>query len=117
MTGPVVVLGQIARDLVLAVAEVPAAGGSADVTVRRELLGGKGANIAVGLAQLGARVAVIGVVGDDAVGGSLLQQCERDGLDVDAVVRRSDTESALMVDVVTADGRGATWSPCHPDAC
>lgn len=100
-----VVVGQIARDLVLAVQEVPDAGGSADVTARRELLGGKGANIAVGLAQLGAPATLIGVVGDDAVGDRLLEQCVRDGLDTRAVIRRPDTESALMVDVVTDDGR------------
>ena len=32
-------------------------------------------------------------------------QCARDGIDTSAVTRRPDTESALMVDVVTADGQ------------
>ena len=107
MTGSpsVVVVGQIARDLVLVVDEVPGPGGSIDVDQRRELLGGKGANIAVGLAQLGMPVAVVGVVGDDLVGEELLAQCERDHLDTTAVLRRTGTESALMVDVVTADGQ------------
>ena len=67
-----VVVGQIARDLVLVVDEVPGPSGSTDVDERRELLGGKGANIAVGLSQLGVPVAVVGVVGDDQVGESLL---------------------------------------------
>jgi ribokinase len=48
---PVVVAGQIARDLVLVVDEVPGPGASTAVRERRELLGGKGANIAVGLSQ------------------------------------------------------------------
>ena len=43
----VVVVGQVGRDLVLTVAELPAEGGSADVLERQELLGGKGANQAV----------------------------------------------------------------------
>lgn len=47
---PLVVVGQVARDLVLRIDQLPAAGGSVDVARRRELLGGKGANIAVGLA-------------------------------------------------------------------
>ena len=101
---PVVVVGQIARDLVLVVDEVPGPGASADVRERRELLGGKGANIAVGLSRLDVPVAVVGVVGDDQVGDSLLSQCMRDGIDISAVTRRPETESALMVDVVTADG-------------
>jgi len=102
---PVVVLGQVARDLAVAVDEVPAAGGSADVTARRELLGGKGANIAVGLTQLGVPVTLIGVVGDDAVGGWLIEELDRDGIDTRGVPRRPGTESALMIDVVTPDGR------------
>jgi ribokinase len=105
MSCPVVILGQIARDLVLRIDEVPAAHRSTDVSARREMLGGKGANIAVGLAQLGVPVAVLGVVGDDLVGGQLIEQCVRDGLDTRAVVRRPGAESALMVDIVTADGR------------
>ncbi|HWJ52929.1 MAG TPA: PfkB family carbohydrate kinase [Propionibacteriaceae bacterium] len=107
MTGSpsVVVVGQIARDLVLVIDEVPGPGSSVDVRRRRELLGGKGANIAVGLAQLGMPVAVVGVVGDDLVGNELLAQCERDHLDTTAARRRAETESALMVDVVTADGQ------------
>jgi len=100
-----VVVGQVARDLVLVVDQVPEAGGSVDVSRRRELLGGKGANIAVGLAQLGAPVAVIGVVGDDLVGEQLLAQAARDRLDVSAVRRRASCASALMVDIVTSDGR------------
>jgi len=35
---------------------------------RRELLGGKGANQAVALAQLGMRPALAGVVGEDQIG-------------------------------------------------
>jgi ribokinase len=107
MTGSpsVVVVGQIARDLVLVIDDVPGPGGSVDVRRRRELLGGKGANIAVGLAQLDMPVAVVGVVGDDLVGNELLAQCERDHLDTTAARRRPETESALMVDVVTADGQ------------
>lgn len=102
---PVVVIGQIARDLVLVVDEVPGPSGSTDVRQRRELLGGKGANIAVGLRQLGLPVALVGVVGDDQVGQNLLASCAADGIDTSAVTRRADTATALMVDVVTGDGQ------------
>ena len=51
---PVVVVGQVARDPVLVVDQLPDAGGSVDVGRPLELPGGKGANIAVALAQLGA---------------------------------------------------------------
>lgn len=94
----VVVIGQIARDLVLRTDGPPAAGDSVTILRRKELLGGKGANQAVGLAQLGVPVALIGVVGDDHAGASVLQQAQRDGIDISGVTRRGTT--ALLIDVV-----------------
>ncbi|MFC4017032.1 PfkB family carbohydrate kinase [Micromonospora sp. GCM10011542] len=102
----VLVAGQVARDLVLLVDEVPAAGGTAPVRRRRELLGGKGANQAVGAAQLGARVGLLGVLGADEVGDRLVEQARADGIDVGPVLRRPDTATALIVDLVDA---GARW--------
>lgn len=96
-------VGQMARDLVLVVDEVPGPGGTTPVRERREMLGGKGANIAVGLAQLGAPVALVGVVGDDDVGARLIARAAADGIATEAVVRRPDTETGLIVDLV-ADG-------------
>jgi ribokinase len=100
----VVVVGQVARDLVLVVPHVPGGGDTATVGTRLEMLGGKGANIAVGLAQLDVSVALVGVVGDDHAGGCLLDQATSDGIDTSAVVRRSSTASALIVDLVTTGG-------------
>lgn len=94
----VLVIGQIARDLVLRTDGPPTAGDSVTILQRNELLGGKGANQAVGLSQLGVPVALIGVVGDDHAGASVLQQARRDGIDVGGVTRRGTT--ALLIDVV-----------------
>ncbi|MFG1656201.1 PfkB family carbohydrate kinase [Micromonospora chersina] len=106
MTGlDAIVVGQVARDLVLLVDEVPGPSGTAPVRCRRELLGGKGANQAVGLAQLGVRVGLLGVVGEDEVGDRLLGRARSDGIDVAPVLRRPDTPSALIVDVVDARAR------------
>ncbi|PSK63270.1 Bifunctional ribokinase/ribose-5-phosphate isomerase A [Micromonospora sp. MH33] len=103
MTGlDAIVVGQVARDIVLLVDEVPGPSGTAPVRCRRELLGGKGANQAVGLAQLGVRVGLLGVVGEDEVGDRLLGRARSDGIDVAPVLRRPDTPSALIVDVVDA---------------
>lgn len=94
----VVVIGQIGRDLVLRTDGPPSASESTAVLRRDELLGGKGANQAVGLAQLGVPVALIGVVGEDAAGVSVLRQAELDGIDVRAVAQRGTT--ALLIDIV-----------------
>lgn len=94
----VVVIGQVGRDLVLRTDGPPSTGDSTVILRREELLGGKGANQAVGLAQLGVPVALVGVVGEDAAGTAVLHQAERDGIDVSGVVRRGIT--ALLIDIV-----------------
>lgn len=101
----VVVAGQLARDLVLVVDDLPEAGQSRPVRTRREMLGGKGANQAVALAQLGLCPALVAVAGDDATGSRLLAQARRDRVDVSAVTRRKGTATGLIVDVVDRTGR------------
>lgn len=101
----VVVLGQVGRDLVLRVDGLPDPGGSVPVRDRREVLGGRGANQAVALAQLGVPVALIGVVGDDGPGAQALAQASRDGVDVSGVVSREGAETALLLDLVEDGGR------------
>jgi ribokinase len=101
----VVVVGQIARDLALLVHEVPAVGGSTAVRARREMLGGKGANQAVAMAQLGLAPRLVGVVGADEPGAAVVAQARRDGVDTSDVVRRGGTRTGLIVDVCDADGR------------
>jgi len=99
-----VVVGQISRDLVLSVDALPGARQTARVLRRREVLGGRGANIAVALAQLGLPVSLLGVVGDDHVAATLLARARRDGVDVDPVVRRAGAATGLTVDVPDAHG-------------
>ncbi|PSL53874.1 ribokinase [Saccharothrix carnea] len=96
----IAVVGQIARDLVLTVPEVPEPGGRAVVGERREMLGGKGSNIARGTRQLGATAALVGVVGDDREGRLLVERLDADGVATTAVVCREGSRTALIVDVV-----------------
>ena len=104
--GPdVIVFGQIARDLVLVVGTMPGARQAADVCQRRELLGGKGANQAVALAQLGMRPVMAGVVGEDQIGQRLLTQAQHDRVDTSAVIRRPGVRTALIVDIVDGGGQ------------
>ncbi|MGY1857023.1 PfkB family carbohydrate kinase [Modestobacter sp. SYSU DS0290] len=102
--GPAVVVGQVGRDLVLEVDQLPRGGGSTPVRTRRELLGGKGANQAVAMQQLGLPVALVGVLGDDAAGDDVLAQAVRDGLWITGVVRRPGGTTALLVDLVESGG-------------
>ncbi len=101
----VTVVGQIARDLVLVVDECPDPLTSTRVSERRETLGGKGANQAVSLAQLGASVALLGVVADDDDADRLLARAGADGIDTGSVVRRQGERSALIVEIVDRQAR------------
>ncbi|MFJ7214902.1 PfkB family carbohydrate kinase [Amycolatopsis sp. NPDC098790] len=105
MYSEVVVVGQIARDLVVEVPDAPDADSSAPVTHRKEMLGGKGANQAVALSQLGVAVSLVGVVGRDRTGDALRAQARADRIGTSHVVRRPGTETALLIDVVDAHGR------------
>jgi ribokinase len=104
VTGGVVVAGQLARDLVLQVDQMPDEGTAADVRLRLEMLGGKGANQAVSLAQLGAPVSLVAVAGGDEAGDRLVAQAALDGIDVSGVVRRAGCPTALIVEALDADG-------------
>jgi ribokinase len=78
---------------------MPSSGASTRITHRRAFLGDKGANQAVGLAQLGVRVSLIGVVGDDSAPPRwCCGRPARDGIDVAGVTRRGTT--ALFIDLI-----------------
>ncbi|HEV7870492.1 MAG TPA: PfkB family carbohydrate kinase [Modestobacter sp.] len=102
--GPAVVVGQVGRDLVLEIDRLPRGGRSTTVHRRRELLGGKGANQAVAMVQLGCPTALVGVLGDDPAGDLALAQAVTDGLWISGVVRRRHVQTALLVDLVELGG-------------
>ncbi|MFF5231371.1 PfkB family carbohydrate kinase [Dactylosporangium sp. NPDC000521] len=100
-----VVVGQLARDLVMVMERLPDVHTSGAVRERLEQLGGKGANQAVGLSQLGVATALVAVAGDDPVGDALLARAALDGIDVTHVVRRPGTATGLIVEVLEDGGR------------
>jgi ribokinase len=101
----VVVVGQLARDLVLVVDKMPEPGESGTVQVRREMLGGRGVNQAVALAQLGMRPNLVAVVGDDRTATDMLDQAHQDGIGMSGVVRRRGSRTGLIMYVVDSTGQ------------
>jgi len=89
----IVVVGSINMDLVTVSARFPAPGetliGERFLTVP----GGKGANQAVAAARLGAEVALIGALGDDAFGIQLREGLRAEGVDVGQVIELDDCAS------------------------
>jgi ribokinase len=76
-----VVVGSLNMDLVMQCERLPAAGETLSGRGFVQVHGGKGANQAVAAARAGARVAMVGAVGQDAYGDSLLAALQADGID------------------------------------
>ena len=70
----------------------------------RKAAGGAPANVAVGLARLGARAAFLGKVGDDAFGRFLQRTLEQDGVDTSGMVFSPDARTGLAFVSLTAQG-------------
>ena len=66
--------------------------------------GGKGANQAVAAARLGARVTMVGAVGDDEFGRASLADLRSEGVDVSGVRMLAGSTTGVAVIVVDASG-------------
>jgi len=107
MQAKVVIVGSLNMDLVTRAPRLPRAGetlaGQSFVTVP----GGKGANQAVAAARLGASVAMIGCVGDDAYGEQLRSALLVEGIDCQAVTNVANESTGVALIVVDDSSQNA----------
>jgi ribokinase len=99
-----VVVGPVTRDLTMLVEGIPEGGGSAVARDLRVAAGGKGANPAVCARRLGARVRLIGAVGDDPAGDEVVSQLRGDGIDVAGIARCPRVGTGQIVHLVVPGG-------------
>lgn len=94
----IVVVGSLNMDLVVQTSRLPLGGETIMGTAFHEIPGGKGANQAVAMARLGASVKMIGKVGQDGFGTSLLSTLKVDGVDTASIesVEGKSTGVALI---------------------
>jgi ribokinase len=107
MTKSIVVVGSINMDLVLPCARLPLPGETVMGRAFRTEPGGKGANQAVAAARLGARVAFVGCVGDDAFGARLVAGFQAEGIDTSHVRRIADTATGIAMIQVDDQGQNS----------
>ncbi|MEJ5989437.1 ribokinase [Ramlibacter sp. PS3R-8] len=103
MTPEIVVFGSLNMDLVVRVARAPRGGETLQGLSFFTNPGGKGANQAVACARQGARVAMVGCVGEDDFGRTLRNALAADGIDV-AHVRAVEGSTGVAVVMVDAEG-------------
>ncbi|MFF0740119.1 ribokinase [Streptomyces sp. NPDC004111] len=107
-----VVVGSLNMDLSVTVPRLPRPGETVSGADVVRGAGGKGANQAVAAARLGAEVRMIGLLGDDALGGELRERLAREGVDAQGVAQLPGVASGLALIVVQQDGENTiTLSP------
>jgi ribokinase len=114
------VVGSINLDLVARVGALPRAGETVAGTSFARYPGGKGANQAVAAAKLGARVRMVGAIGDDPFADEALAGLVGAGVELD-VTRGGETGIALIFvaddgenEIVVVPGANADVRPASP---
>ena len=104
MTSRIAVVGSLNMDLVVRSPHLPRRGETVPGGTFATYPGGKGANQAVAAARLGAAVAMVGTVGDDAFGRDLRADLQAEGIDVTHVTTGDRVASGVALITVDAAG-------------
>lgn len=105
MKPEVVVVGQVCADVVAR--PVPGFTFDQDTTRVESILvrnGGDGLNAAIGVSRLGTHCAIMAAVGDDPLGGVIVDAAIAAGVDVSAIRIRSEMTSPTAITLVDAKG-------------
>lgn len=105
--GRVIVVGSVNVDLVAVVDHLPAPGETVIGGRFEQHHGGKGGNQAVAAARLGASVAFIGAVGEDAFGSDARAALEREGIDLSGLSTLPGAPTGVALILVDRDGENS----------
>ncbi|MGL4253484.1 MAG: ribokinase [Fusobacteriaceae bacterium] len=100
----IVVLGSINMDLVTFCERSPRGGETLFGKEFRQIPGGKGANQAVAMGKLGADVIMLGKVGTEGMGETLLNSMKKDGVKTDKIEKSSLTTGIAKI-IVEENGQ------------
>lgn len=99
----IVVVGSLNMDIVVSMNRMPQMGETVSGTTFHTISGGKGANQAVGCARLGARVTLIGAVGQDAFGAQIVDGLQAEGILTDKIKQVQDVPTGIANVLHTAE--------------
>lgn len=103
----IIVVGSINMDLVFRTHQLPRPGETRAGHSFRQVPGGKGANQAVAAARLGAQVSMVGRIGDDGFGRTLIDGLAREGINTSFVKVTPNCSSGLAVIGVEDSGQNS----------
>ncbi|MEN2767826.1 ribokinase [Ornithinibacillus xuwenensis] len=101
MTATVTVVGSINMDLTVSTKKIPEKGETILGEEFATYPGGKGANQAVAAARLGAKVNMIGSLGNDEFGSSLLTTLNDEGINTEGVTLVNDVATGIATILVS----------------
>lgn len=115
----IVVVGSVTMDMVACAQEIPRIGQTVIGTSFHLTPGGKGANQAVAIARLGYPVQMIGLVGKDIYGPSLLENLARQGVDTSSMAQVEGSSGLAPIflsaagenSIIVVPGANAKMSP------
>jgi ribokinase len=102
-----VVVGAYVMDCFITTSHLPEWGHTHEARSIRTSPGGKALNQAVALARLGAQVAAVGVVGDDAVGRGILSTLKHERIDINWMETREGVATTVCACFVGGEGESA----------
>ncbi len=105
--GDIVVVGSLNADLVVRAPHFPKPGETIQGEDLATIPGGKGANQAVAAARLGAKVTMIGCVGADTFGSTLIENLRKNNVDTKHVQRDGSAATGTAIIVVDSDGENS----------
>lgn len=125
MTAHITVVGSLNMDLIVRAPRIPQPGETIIGSGFHVAPGGKGANQAVAAARLGARVSLVGRVGQDSFGTDLLANLREASVDHTYVVQDPDAASGVALievddagqnSIIVASGANMRLSPADVEA-
>lgn len=102
---PILVVGSLNADLVIRTERIPGPGETVHGHDFTTMPGGKSANQAAAAGNLGARVTMIGAVGNDAHGTMLLRSLTAKGVDISGIHKFEDTPTGVAIITVEESGQ------------
>ena len=99
-----VIVGSLSQDLVVKTPRRPQKGETIRGTDFGMFAGGKGNNQALSAARAGAKVAMVGRVGNDQFAGTLIDMLKKNNVDAEFVLRDPDVGTGIAVIIVDGDG-------------